>query len=249
MYWISCVWLFGVFFSSIQNVLPLKQEVALHTCKLQGECQAVTVMRAAPGQCHPHRTSDERGPIGPQLGSKCLKSELQMMSLLFLHSLCSPWPSSTFQCNQNWKTRLCTLPHNLRHSNSVHLNYIHEITPYLRVGNHFHGNLSTFNKLARHPEGLWDSPCAYTYTKFCPVSTPPCTVKNRHIHWRRYKIQETLYLEQWHLSLLQSRHLGTSHSSLGISSTLQNPLLEPPSAASLYFLNLIEVLKSLPFQR
>ena len=79
-----------VFFSSIQNVLPLKQEVALHTCKLQGECQAVTVMRAAPGQCHPHRTSDERGPIGPQLGSKCLKSELQMMSLLFLHSLCSP---------------------------------------------------------------------------------------------------------------------------------------------------------------
>lgn len=39
-------YLFSVFFFSIQNVLPLKQEVALHTCKLQEESQAVTVVRA-----------------------------------------------------------------------------------------------------------------------------------------------------------------------------------------------------------
>ena len=38
-------------------------------------------------------------------------------------------------------------------------------------------------------------------------------MKNSDIYWRRYKIQETLYIGQWCLSLLQSRHLGTSHSS------------------------------------
>ena len=37
--------------------------------------------------------------------------------------------------------------------------------------------------------------------------------KIRDIFWRIYKIQETLYTGQWHLSVLQSRHLGTSHSS------------------------------------
>ena len=31
--------------------------------------------------------------------------------------------------------------------------------------------------------------------------------------WRRYKIQETLHMEQWCLSPLQSKHLRTSHSS------------------------------------
>ena len=38
-------------------------------------------------------------------------------------------------------------------------------------------------------------------------------MKNRGIYWRRNKIQETLYTGQWCLSPLQSRHLGTSHSS------------------------------------
>ena len=33
------------------------------------------------------------------------------------------------------------------------------------------------------------------------------------IYWRTYKIQETLYIGQWCLSPLQSRHLGTSRSS------------------------------------
>ena len=58
-----------------------------------------------------------------------------------------------------------------------------------------------------------------------------------HVIWKRHllkKIQETLYIGQWHFSPLQSRHLGTSHSSPCISSTvqniLQNPLLESPSA-------------------
>ena len=40
-----------------------------------------------------------------------------------------------------------------------------------------------------------------------------CSMKNRDIYWRRYKIQETLYIGQWHCSPLQSRHLRTSHSS------------------------------------
>ena len=44
---------------------------------------------------------------------------------------------------------------------------------------------------------------------------------------------------QWCLGPLQSRHLGTSHSSPSISSfvqsTLQHPILESPSAAPLYF--------------
>ena len=38
-------------------------------------------------------------------------------------------------------------------------------------------------------------------------------MKNRDIYWRRYKRQETLYIGQWRLSPLQSRHLGTSHGS------------------------------------
>ena len=39
-------------------------------------------------------------------------------------------------------------------------------------------------------------------------------MKNRDIYWKRYKTQGTLYIRQWCLSPLQSRHLGTSHSSL-----------------------------------
>ena len=65
-------------------------------------------------------------------------------------------------------------------------------------------------------------------------------MKNRDIYWRRYKIQEVLCIEQWCLSPLQSRHLGTSHTSPSVSSTiqntLQNPSLESPSAALSYFL-------------
>ena len=45
-----------------------------------------------------------------------------------------------------------------------------------------------------------------------------------------------MYRGQWRLSLFQSRHFGTSHSSPSISptvqNTLQNPLLESPSAAT-----------------
>ena len=59
--------------------------------------------------------------------------------------------------------------------------------------------------------------------------------KNRDIYCRRYKIQETLCTGQWCLSPLQTRHLGTSHSS--------------PSCHQLshcIFLNLNDGLKSLP---
>ena len=46
-------------------------------------------------------------------------------------------------------------------------------------------------------------------------------MKNRGLYWRRYKIQETLYIGQWHhLSPLQSGHLGTSHSSPSCSAAL-----------------------------
>ena len=44
----------------------------------------------------------------------------------------------------------------------------------------------------------------------CPEGIQPCNMKNRDFYWRRYK---KLYIGQWHLSPLQSRHLGTSHSS------------------------------------
>ena len=62
-------------------------------------------------------------------------------------------------------------------------------------------------------------------------------MKNRDIYCR-YKIQETLYIGQLCLSPLQSRHLGTSRSS--------------PNHHQLphrIFLNFINSLKSLPFQR
>ena len=74
--------------------------------------------------------------------------------------------------------------------------------------------------------------------KDCPESIQPCTMKNIDIYWRRCKIQETLYTGQGHLSPLQSRHLGTSHSS---PNRHQLPCC--------IFLNLIDGLKSLPFQR
>ena len=64
-------------------------------------------------------------------------------------------------------------------------------------------------------------------------------MKYRGIYWRRYEVPELLYIRQWHLSPLQSRHLGTSVISPSISSTVQNtlknPLLELPSAALLNF--------------
>ena len=54
--------------------------------------------------------------------------------------------------------------------------------------------------------------CRFIYI-VCPEGIQTCNMKNRDIYWRRYKTQETLYRGQWYLSPLQSRHLGTSHSS------------------------------------
>ena len=74
--------------------------------------------------------------------------------------------------------------------------------------------------------------------KVCPEGIQPCTMKNRDIYWRIHKIQETLYIGQWRLCLLPSRHHGTSHSS--------------PKCHQLphgIFLNLISGPKSIPFQR
>ena len=62
-------------------------------------------------------------------------------------------------------------------------------------------------------------------------------MKNRDIYWRRYKIQETLFINQWCLSPMHSRHLGTSHSF--------------PNCHQLFchiFLNLIYGPKSLPLK-
>ena len=64
-----------------------------------------------------------------------------------------------------------------------------------------------------------------------------------HVIWKRHllkKVQETLCIGQWHLSPLQSRHLGTSHGSPSNSSAvqniLQNPLLGLLSAVPLHYL-------------
>ena len=48
-------------------------------------------------------------------------------------------------------------------------------------------------------------------------------MKYRDIYGRRYKIQETLYVEQWCLSPLQSRHLGTLPSSPNCHQLLPEP--------------------------
>ena len=75
--------------------------------------------------------------------------------------------------------------------------------------------------------------------KVWPESFHPCNRKNRDIYWKRSKMQETLYMEEWCLSPLQTRYTGTSNSSPGITSTiqntLQNPLMEAPSASASYF--------------
>ena len=78
------------------------------------------------------------------------------------------------------------------------------------------------------------SPCRYV----CPEGIQPCNRKNRDTYWRRYEIQETLYIGQWCFHPLQSRYLGTSHSS--------------PNHHQLphhIFLNLIDGLKSFLFQK
>ena len=51
----------------------------------------------------------------------------------------------------------------------------------------------------------------YTHTPVQKISSS--VIWKRDIYWRRYKIQETSYIGQWCFSPLQSRHLGTSHSS------------------------------------
>ena len=68
-----------------------------------------------------------------------------------------------------------------------------------------------------------------------------CRKYPAEVLWNRHllrKIQETLYIGQWYLHPLQSKHLGTSYSSPNCH---QLP--------SHIFLNLIDGLKSLPFQR
>ena len=73
----------------------------------------------------------------------------------------------------------------------------------------------------------------------CPEIIQPYNIKIRDIFWRRYKLQEPLYIGKWCLSPLQSRHVGTSHSSPSfpstVENTLQNPLLESPSTAPSHF--------------
>ena len=49
-----------------------------------------------------------------------------------------------------------------------------------------------------------------TIYRLCPEGMQQCNKENRDIYWRRYKIQGTLYIRQWCLSSLQTRHLGTS---------------------------------------
>ena len=64
-------------------------------------------------------------------------------------------------------------------------------------------------------------------------------MKNRGVYWKRYKIQETLFIGEWCLSSLQSWHPGTSHwlsqHLFHCSKHSANPLLESPSAIQSYF--------------
>ena len=86
----------------------------------------------------------------------------------------------------------------------------------------------------------------------CLESIHPHTMKNRHLF---KKIQDTRNIVHRiiHLSPLQSRHLGTSHSSPSVSSTVQKLCKtlcgNRHQLPRLIFLNLIENLKSLPSQR
>ena len=57
----------------------------------------------------------------------------------------------------------------------------------------------------------------------CPEDVQPCNMKNRDIYWRKYKIQETLCIGQWHLSPLQTAPWNLTH------------LSQSPSAASSFF--------------
>ena len=62
------------------------------------------------------------------------------------------------------------------------------------------------------------------YCEVCLESIHHCNMENRDIYWRRYKIQETLYIGQWHLSPLQSRHVGfTQFSQLPLAALLYFP--------------------------
>ena len=63
-------------------------------------------------------------------------------------------------------------------------------------------------------------------------------MKNRNTYWRRYKIQETLYIYNDTSVSFKVCTLGPQTVlpvSLSLFKTLQNPLLEPPSAATSYF--------------
>ena len=89
----------------------------------------------------------------------------------------------------------------------------------------------------RRAKGICSFPPGQGVYEVWPESIQPCNMKNRDIYWRRYKIKETLYIGQWHLSPLQSMHLGTSHSS--------------PSCRQLprcVFLNLTKVWNLFPFK-
>ena len=44
--------------------------------------------------------------------------------------------------------------------------------------------------------------------KVCPEGIQPCNMTNRDVYWRRYKIQETLYVGQWHLNPFKVGTLG-----------------------------------------
>ena len=79
------------------------------------------------------------------------------------------------------------------------------VDPYLDMCDlrnmHFNSNLQLIE--------IWKN-----WIQIFPEDIQPCNMKNRNIYWRRYKIQETVYVGQWHLSPFQNRQLGNSHGSL-----------------------------------
>ena len=65
-----------------------------------------------------------------------------------------------------------------------------------------------------------------------PEGIQPCNLKNRDIYWRRYKIQATLYIGQWHSVLFKVGTLGP-HRSLLMAAHTHSTLSAVPLVAGL----------------
>ena len=72
--------------------------------------------------------------------------------------------------------------------------------------------------------------------RVCPEGIHSCNMKNRDIYWRRYKVQEPLYIGQWCFSPFQNKHLGISQGSpIPISCPIIFSWISPTTCNLLHF--------------